>query len=439
MLNLHNRFKPLILLTIFICLAACNVQGESEPALDSPPSNSTVSLPATSGGVSDDTIVLGVSAAFQGTSAGLGTELYRGAQAYLASVNANGGVEGRQVVLQVYNDGYSPDPAVENTITLIEQDDVFLLFNYVGTPTVTRVLPLLTVYQERPMFLFFPFTGAEPQRNPPYDEVAFNLRASYRQEIAGQVENLIAVGRTRIAVFYQADAYGRSGWDGAVRALEQHGLDIVAEATYTRGAGFETDFSEQVEILRASNPDAIIEIGSYQACGGFIRDARDAGWDVPILNVSFVGTENLLGQLQLAGEDTGQDYTENLIISQVVPYYRDTTLPAVQEYQQLIAQYNPAPPAGLTAPDYQSPQYSFVSFEGFLNAKLMVEILRRLGPDPTRENIPTAVESIEAFDLGIDIPASFGADKHQGLDAVYYTTIKDSQIVPLVEWEEWSK
>ena len=436
MLRVHHRFKSFILLTAFILLAACNAQVEPELLPVAQPSNSTDSHPAVPGGVSDDTIVLGVSAAFQGTSAGLGTELYRGAQAYLDSVNESGGIEGRQVVLQVYNDGYSPDPAVENTITLIEKDDVFLLFNYVGTPTVTRVLPLLTVYREQSMFLFFPFTGAEPQRNPPYDEMAFNLRASYRQEIAGMVDNLIAEGRTRIAVFYQADAYGRSGWDGVVRALEQYGLDIVAEATYTRGAGFETSFSEQVDILSASEPDAIIEIGSYQACGGFIRDARDAGLDVPILNVSFVGTENLLEQLKVAGEESSRDYTENLIISQVVPYYGDVTLPAVQEYRALMDKYNPSPPAGLTESDYQSPQYSFVSFEGFLNAKLMVEILRRLGTNPTREQIPAAVESIQAFDLGIGVPVSFGPDQHQGLDAVYYTTIKDSQIVPLVEWEE---
>ncbi|WP_420645541.1 ABC transporter substrate-binding protein [Candidatus Leptofilum sp.] len=415
------------------------MQAEPEPTPAAQQGSSTDSPPAIPDGVSDDTIVLGVSAAFQGTSAGLGTELYRGAQAYFASVNENGGVGGRQVVLRVYNDGYSPDPAVENTITLIEEDDIFLLFNYVGTPTVTRVLPLLTVYEEQSMFLFFPFTGAEPQRNPPYHEMAFNLRASYRQEIAGLVENLIAEGHTRIAVFYQADAYGRSGWDGVVRALEHYGLDIVAEATYTRGADFETSFSEQVDILSASEPDAIIEIGSYQACGGFIRDARDAGLDVPILNVSFVGTENLLEQLKSAGEENGRDYTENLIISQVVPYYNDTALPAVQEYQALMDKYNPSPPAGLTEPDYQSPRYSFVSFEGFLNAKLMVEILKQLGTNPTREQIPAAVESIQAFDLGIDVPVSFGPDRHQGLDVVYYTTIEDGQIVPLVEWQETSK
>ncbi len=423
----------LILLTSFIMalLAACQGSTTPVPAVPTTIPDLYAAIP---GGVSDDTIVLGVSAAFQGPSAYLGTELYRGAQAYFSYINENGGVNGRQIKLRMYDDSYNPDPAVKNTATLVDQDDVFLLFNYVGTPTVTRVLPLLAHYNDRSMYMFFPFTGAEAPRTQPYDEMTFNLRASYRQEIAGLVDNLVAAGHSRIAILYQADSYGRSGWDGAVMALAEHDLDIVGEATYTRGTSFEASFNEQVEVLKASNPDAILEIGSYQACAGFIRDARDAGLDMPILNVSFVGTENLLALLQEAGKENQRDYTSNLIISQVVPYYRETELPAVKEYQTLMIKYNPLPPAGLTAADYQPLPFSFVSFEGFLNAKLLVEILEQLGPNPTREQIPEAVESIQNLDLGINTPVSFGPEQHQGSNTVYYTTVKDNQIVPLEEW-----
>ena len=68
---------------------------------------------------------------------------------------------------------------------LMLEDRVFLLFGYVGTPTVTRVLPILKKFQDEQVYLFFPFTGAQPQREPPYGDFAFNLRASYRQETAG--------------------------------------------------------------------------------------------------------------------------------------------------------------------------------------------------------------------------------------------------------------
>ena len=153
-----------------------------------------------------------------GPSRGLGIELFRGASAYFEHINRHGGVRGRKVVLRTNDDGYQPDPSVENTMILMLEDKVFALFGYVGTPTVTRVLPMLKKFQERQIYLFFPFTGAQPQREPPYGPFAFNLRASYRQETAGLVQNFVRIGRKRIAVFYQADAYGRSGWAGVRRA-----------------------------------------------------------------------------------------------------------------------------------------------------------------------------------------------------------------------------
>lgn len=157
-------------------------------------------------------IVIGVSSALKGQSGSLGTELNRGASAYISYVNEKGGINGQRVELKLYDDGYQPAAAVENTVKLIEADKVLALFNYVGTPTVTQVLPLLKLYSANNVYMFFPFTGAEPPRNPPYSDFVFNLRASYREEVEGIVKSLLSVGRKRIALFYQVDAYGRSGW-----------------------------------------------------------------------------------------------------------------------------------------------------------------------------------------------------------------------------------
>ncbi len=446
-LNTFSQLKRLILVATFILLVTLTgCADKTIPAPEATRASSAQALVVTGsgktppGGVSDDEIVLGISAAFSGPSQGLGIELYRGAMAYLDAVNAAGGVNGRKIAVRVYDDGYNPTPAIDNTIQLVEQDNVFLLFNYVGTPTVTRILPLLLRYQEQSMYLFFPFTGAQPQREPPYAAYVFNLRASYRQETAGLVDNFVAVGRKRIAVFYQADAYGRSGWDGVKRALNAHNLNIVGEATYHRGDDFLHDFGPQVEILKAANADTIILIGSYQACAGFIRDARDADWNVPIANVSFVGSENLLALLKNINYAANKDYTANLINSQVMPSYLDTSLEAVREYRQLIDQYNPeALQPTLEKANYTPLPYSYVSFEGFLNAKLLVEILKRMGNNPRRDHIAEVVEAMGDVDLGIDMPASFGPDRHQGLDRIYYTTVKDGQFVTLTDWQEWAK
>jgi ABC-type branched-subunit amino acid transport system substrate-binding protein len=380
-----------------------------------------------------DNIVIGMSAAFTGPSESLGIELYRGVMTYLEHINRQGGIYGKRIVIKAYDDGYNPIPAIENTIKLIENDNVFLLFSYVGTPTVTRVLPLLKIYSDRFAHLFFPFTGAQPQREPPYDQFVFNLRASYRQETEGLVDNFIALGRQRIGVFYQADAYGRSGWDGVRRALAKHGLTMAGEATYRRGTDYAQSLRQQVEILKAARPEAIVSIGAYAACAAFIRDARDAGWQVPIANVSFVGSERLLSLLLQSGKRTGKNYTVDLINSQVVPSYADTSLAAVRTYRNLIDRYNPMPPRQLVNGAYKPLRYSFVSFEGYLNAKLLVEILRRMGRVPEQARIKEVVEAIH------NAPVSFGRHRHQGLNRIYYTMVEQGEFVPLTTWERWKK
>ncbi len=391
------------------------------------------SEPSADRGATDDEIVLGVSAAFSGPSRGLGTELYRGAMACFNQINDAGGIEGRKIRLKLYDDGYQPDPCVRNTMRLMLEDQVFLLFGYVGTPTVTRVLPILKKFQDRSYLLFFPFTGAQPQREAPYGEFAFNLRASYNQETAGLVDNFVKIGRRRIAVFYQIDAYGRSGWAGVRAALEKHGERLAGEATYSRGEKFTGSMRKQVEILQHANPDAVICIGAYAACAAFARDAVDLGLDVPIANLSFVGSENMLKLLTEDQDDPGR-YTSQLINSQVVPSYEDTSIPAVREYRELMAVHDPQVPAEVVSEEYSPFPHSFGSLEGFLNAKLTAEILRRLGPNPGRDGLEEAVFSIRNFDLGIKERVSFGPDRRQGLQSVFHTVVEDGRFVPLDDW-----
>ena len=398
------------------------------------PDESGAAEPGANGFSSQGEILLGVSAAFSGPSRGLGTELYRGASAYFSHVNDNGGIGGRRIALKMYDDGYQPDPCVENTMKLMLEDEVFLLFGYVGTPTVTRVLPILKKFQDENIYMFFPFTGAQPQRQPPYGDFAFNLRASYGQETGGLVDNLVRIGRRRIAVFYQADAYGRSGWAGVRAALKKYGERIAGEATYSRGAKFTGSMRKQVEILQGSSPDAVICIGSYAACAAFARDAVDLGLEVPIANLSFVGSENLL-KLLTEGREDPDLYTRLLLNSQVVPSYEDQSIPAVAEYRELMARYDPQLPAELVKESYTPFPHSFGSLEGFLNAKLLAEILRRLGGDVDRARLEEAVFSVKDYDLGVGEQISFGPDRRQGLQTVYYTVVEDGRFVPLEDWQ----
>jgi len=384
------------------------------------------------------TIKIGMSAAFTGTAAALGTELYRGAQAYYDEINDRGGIHGRPISMAVLDDRYEPLPCVMNTLRLLEEEGVFLLSGYVGTPTLTRALPFIKQYaqeHDEDLVVVGVFTGAQPQREPPYGEYVFNIRASYRQEMIALVDQFWRAGAREFGVFYQIDAYGRSGTDGVARGLARRGATIAAEATYGRGARFEEDMSLAVKALRERSLDVVLCTGAYQGCAAFIRSARDLGWNVPISNLSFVGSEALLGLLTEHGRKTGRDYTRAIINSQVVPSYDDETLPGVREYRALMDKNNPVVPHTLRDPSYTPRSYSFASLEGFINAKVIVEGLRRAGPNLTRRGFRQGLESLHDFDLGIGAPLSFGTNRHQGLDSVYFTRVENERWVPITDWK----
>jgi ABC-type branched-subunit amino acid transport system substrate-binding protein len=268
----------------------------------------------------------------------------------------------------------------------------------------------------------------------------------------GLVDHFVAVNRTRIAVFYQADAYGRAGWGGLRRALNEHGLEIAGEATYRRGSPFDQSYDRQVAIMQHLQPDAVVCVGTYPACAGFVRDMRDRGVDCPIATISFVGGGAMLKLLSAAERESNKDYTSRLVSSQVVPSYNDDSVPAVREYREAMDRYRDAimPPDSLLYPhgktadrEYAPLPYGFISLEGYLNAKLFVAILQRMGADPRRADLAPTVLTVRDFDLGMRQPLSFGGEtaRHQASDQVYYTVVRDGQFVPFRdgEWEAWTK
>jgi ABC-type branched-subunit amino acid transport system substrate-binding protein len=379
-------------------------------------------------------IRIGMSAAFRGSAAGLGAELYRGAQAYYSEINARGGVFGRSISVVALDDSYNPEPCIRNTIQLLDREKVFFLSNYVGTPTLTRALPVIKQYADQNVVLVGNFTGAQPQREAPYVDQVFNVRASYRQEMQALVERFWQAGARRFGVYYQIDAYGRSGTDGVARALAARNARIVAEATYVRNATFDEDMGIAVTALREAGCDVVLCTGAYQGCAAFVRSARDAGFAVPISNVSFVGSDAMLALLVKHGRAKGRDYTRGLINSQVVPSYDDTTLPGVAEYRALMDKHNPPVPEAIRDAQYAPQKYSFISLEGYVNARVITEALKRAGANAGRPGFRQALESLRGLDLGIGAPLTFTPERHQGLDSVYFTRVDSDHWVPIVDW-----
>jgi branched-chain amino acid transport system substrate-binding protein len=365
-------------------------------------------------------IIVGVSNVQSGPSKSLGQNLLRGSVAYFELANERGGIYGRKITIVLKDDKYEPDPAVQNTNELIEKEKSFFLFDYVGTPTLTRVLPLLKYYEKEKIVNVAPFTGADPQRRPPYDKFVFNIRASYREETRALVRYLYGKGYRRIGFLGQADAYGKSGEIGVADALAELNLKPVETVSYRRNQPFETDMSAQVSILRKAGADAVIAVGVYAPCGAFIRDARMAGWDIPVANVSFVGAEVLLDKLREISKRTGRDLTANLVNSQVVPSPDDTRYPLVVDYRAHLAPEN----------------YGFVTLEGWLNAVVVTEALRRAGASASREDFIRGMESLHGWDPGLGVILEFSSTSHQGLHRVWLTRTENGKWVPEEAQEE---
>ena len=259
-----------------------------------------------------------------------------------------------------------------------------------------------------------PLTGADPQRLPPYDRFVFNIRASYREETRTLVRYFYAKGYRRIGVFAQADAYGKSGESGVNDALGELGLKAVANVTYPRNQPFENGLGVQVKLLRDAGADAVIAVGVFEPSAAFIRDARMSGWTVPIGNLSPSGSSSLLQKLLQASAKLGRDLTSNLVVSQVVPAPDDMRYPLVVQY----------------CAETSANDRSFTGLEGWLNAVVVTEALRRAGPDPSRGAFIAAMESLHGWDPGVGVALAFSASDHQGLHKVWLTRTDHGVWVP---------
>jgi branched-chain amino acid transport system substrate-binding protein len=354
---------------------------------------SLASAAAVAQGVTDTQIVLGQSAALTGPAAELGKDMQLGATLYFNQVNAQGGVNGRKIVLKTLDDGYEPARAAENTKKLINDEKVFALFGYVGTPTSQASMPIFTAAK---VPFVGAFTGAELLRNP-VNHYVFNVRASYFDETEAIVQHLTAMSLSRIAVFYQNDAYGQAGLAGVERALKKRNLEVIAKATVERNT---VDVKKAVDIIGKAQPQAVVMISAYKSVAAFVKAMKAEGAEATFWNVSFVGSKALAKELGEEGR--------GVQISQVVPFPWDIGAPVVKDYRHAMEQAKAEP--------------GFGTLEGYLAAKVMVEGLRRAGKKLDRESFIKAMESMDPYDAG-GFKVSYGPENHNGSSFVDLTII----------------
>lgn len=328
--------------------------------------------------------ILAQSLPLEGPSGHIGERFSLGIDTVLREVNQRGGIAGRPVKIWRLDDGYEPDQTLRNTRQFAEEPEVLALFGYFGTPTSHAALP---VAQSAGLTLVAPLTGASSLRTPGQTSV-LHFRASYAKEAQRIVKHLVNDGFVRIAVAYQNDAYGKDVLASTLAALKANGLEAIATAPLPRNS---LDTNAAAKTLAAANPDALVVISLSKTMASLVNNIHQLGRRPQLMTVSPTGTKALFNDLpQAAAYGVG--------VTQIVPFPWDARHPEVASYQRLLRQQQP------------DVDFTFLSLEGFMAARWLIEAMEAISPEITRERLvqelrrttPSLHRSVDLIFLGSD-------------------------------------
>jgi ABC-type branched-subunit amino acid transport system substrate-binding protein len=212
----------------------------------------------------------------------------------------------------------------------------------------------------------------------------------------------------QIAVFAQQDSYGDAGFAGVAKAIRSLRGDDAAilRLNYQRNT-IEVDDAVNQLLQRRRNPiKAVIMVPTYRAAAKFIEKTRDLYPDMIYTSVSFVGSTALADELMLLGKK----YATGVIVTQVVPTV-DGHSSLVLNYKSALAKYFPGQ------------ESDYVSFEGYVDANVLIAALQRNGPQLDTEKLVGTLENLHDLDVGLGTPVSFSGSEHQGVHKVWGTQL----------------
>jgi branched-chain amino acid transport system substrate-binding protein len=332
-------------------------------------------------------IRIGQPSAFTGPVAAGVKENTDGAKLYLDAVNGRGGVHGQKIQLISVDDKFDPKLTAELGRKLIEEQKVIALFLNRATPHSQALMPVLKEFK---VPLIAPSTGAMLLHEPvnPY---IFNVRAPYQREAEKAIHHLASIGITRIGILQVDDTFGTDAATGALRGFEKAKLKPAFHESFDRA---KPDIGKIAAIAKQHDPQAILFIGTAGAVADGTKAMRAQGVRAQIVTLSNNASGGFIKQM---GE-----HAHGTIVTQIFPYERSLSAPIVKEAADLarakgIAEVTPS------------------MLEGYAAAKVLVEGLRRAGPNPTSAKLMQALETFRKVDIG-GLEVSYTATNHSGLE-----------------------
>jgi ABC-type branched-subunit amino acid transport system substrate-binding protein len=321
--------------------------------------------------------------------------------AYFEHVNdTDGGVNGRSITYLQEDDAYNPSEAVNLTRKLVEQDNIFAMFNALGTPNHLQVIDYL---QDNGVPDMYVATGAvEWVRDPAERPLVFGSNPNYTGEgLAIGKWILDNIGEDATAgVIFQNDDFGEDGLAGVKLAL---GDQVVAELPYEVT---DPDLNSQIDQLNSQDVDVVVAFVTPLLLGNAIKHARaDLAWDVQFA-ISAVSMNELTAAIAGPEDCTGEDCNIHGTVGPVATYMAyQTSIPAVQEHVDLANAVEIAP--------------SVLTLYAQYVAELMVETLNQAGADLTRDSLIEGAESLSEWTCSVCLfSVTLGPDDHDPGQAV---------------------
>jgi len=358
-----------------------------------------IPLAAFSQGVSDKQILIGRTASVTGPVAELLKEGNVGFDAGLKEINDKGGIYGRKIVPILLDDGFIPKRAAENVRKLLDQK-VFLLFNPNGTALLFEILPIAEAAR---LPVFGAGTGADTLRVPAkFSKVLFHIRSGYRDEVRGVMKHLAVIGRDRIVIPYQNDAFGKVMVEACKEFAQEFGVKVAAYVPLERdGKGVE----EMGKMIAEHNPSAVYLATGGQYSWAPVQDLIDRRMISSTYGNTLVGTEELYKKF---GEKL-----HGMVVAKGPIYPWNAANPFVRQYQNAMQANG-------------STNYSYSSLEGYFQIQLLAEGLRRAGPNPTRESYISGLERAPLELPGSGVRLNYTDKNHNGSPVIDLVMVRQN-------------
>jgi len=412
----RRRWQAAAIVTVAaLAVAACSSSSSPSSSSTSGSGSSSSALTASAPGITPTQILIGSHQPLTGPAAPGYDLIAPASAAYFSYVNAHGGVYGRKIVYKYLNDAYDPTTTASVVRQLVLQDNVYALFDGLGTPTHLAVVQFLNSEKVPDVFVA---SGCECWNSPTADPETFGWQIDYVREgkILGQYVKQHFAGK-KIAYFYQDDEFGQDG----VKGLDD---EIPASMVVSKQSYVDTNvnIAPQVAALRASGAQVVISF-SIPAFTALLKlNSLKLGFS-PQLVVSNVGSDaiTLSGLLEAYAKQggatvNGNALTNGIITDGYLPTLGDMSNSWISLFSKVHQEYDASAPFDGNVLYGEAVAYAFV------------QAMFKAGRNPTRADLVSAIEG--GLPQGAAVaPYAFSATDHAGITGAYIGVVKNGVLV----------